>query len=178
MPAPFGRAWSFNEIPGLEQEVDRIYWMLGQMWEKRQSASEVGNRRMSRNKGLDDAIGGELTAKSLRVGRTRDSIPIERIETFVVTTGEVIVPANGHNTLSVSDVDYPQLSGLRRGTLWNLYLDPGNEDLIVTSRIAHADSGDDNGTLKVELFNTTGGGITLSAGGKAYFTVVTPRSFE
>ena len=178
MTAPFGRAWSFNEIPGLEQEVDRIYWMLGQMWGNRQSASEVGSkRRMTRNKSLDDTIGGELTAKSLRVGRTKDSIPIERIETFVVEHDAVTVADGGHNSLNIVDADFPQLGSVRRGSLWSLYLAPGDTNLLVTSTITHPDSGDDNGSIKVVLFNPTAGDITLDAGGKAYFTLITPRRF-
>ena len=176
MAAPFGRSYSFGKIPGLEQEIDRLYWMLGQMWGHNKSASEIGERRVSRNRSLDKAMSGELTAKSLRIGRTKDSIPIEKIETFVVDTDATTISANSKDSISLTDGDYTQLDELRRGTLFSVYLDPGHEDIIVGPRIVHASAADDNGILKVFLYNTTSGSITVPAG-KAYFTLVTPRSF-
>jgi len=183
VPISWGRKFRFRDITGLDQEIDRLYWILTKMWTEKKSASEIGDRGNPKTKTLDQITTGNLQLKSLQVGEGKDCRAVEKIETFVVPFTETVIQEWGHadqpQALNMTDSDFPQLAKVRRGALWSVYLDPPSgslEDIIVTSRLVHADSGDNNGTLKVELYNTTGADITLGAG-NAYFTILTPREF-
>ena len=182
MPLSWGRKFRFKEIKGLDQEIDRLYWIMRKLYTDKKAVSEIGETGKQLKK-LDQVTTGNVQLQSLQVGEGKDCRAIERIESFVVPFSDTTVQEWGHagqpQTLSLTDSDFPQLAKIRRGTLWSVYLDPGSgalEDIIVTSRVSHASSADDNGTLKVELYNTTASDIVLGAG-NAYFTLLTPRTF-
>jgi len=183
MPLSWGRKFRFRKIPGLDQEIDRLYWIIKKLYAEKKAVSEIGETGKQLKK-LDQITTGNLQLQSLQVGEGKDCRAINRIESFVVPFLDTTVQEWGHASqpasLSMTHADFPQLSKVRRGTLWSVYLDVGSgalEDIIVTSRVVHSAPGaDDNGTLKVELYNTTASDIVLGAG-NAYFTLITPRKF-
>ena len=172
--AYIGRSSFYNNIPGLDSEIDRIYKFL-EFIVAGVDPKEIGKYGKVMGGSEKNAyFTGKAPMRGIRIGEGTDSALITEYIAIDPDDAERVVGANSNLYYSVTDSDFDILGEIQRGTTVTLYRDPWDDDLQLTHSIVWDSGSDDDGQLNVRLTNDTGAGITI-ASGKWYVTLINHR---